>query len=175
MSISANFLPEFDGEMASTRRTLERIPEDKLGWRPHEKSMLLGRLAGHIAELPGMGVLVMKDDALDFAKRPAGELGSKPTVAESQKHAVELLDKHVAALRPLHQPPARQARCPPCQGGEPVPLVRGPKAYPKSQDGTRMTGARHCLVHAAGLLGRQGGIRGRARAGACVVPPCVES
>jgi uncharacterized damage-inducible protein DinB len=99
MRISAEFLPEFDTEMAAARRTLERIPEDKLAWKPHEKSMLLGRLAGHIAELPGMGVLVMKDDALDFAKRPVGELGSKPTVAESQKHVVELLDKHVAALR----------------------------------------------------------------------------
>jgi hypothetical protein len=101
MSVSADFLPEFDSEMAAARRTLERIPEDKLAWKPHEKSMLLGRLAGHIAELPGMGILVMRDDALDFSKRPAGELGSKPTVAESQKHVVELLDKNVAALRPL--------------------------------------------------------------------------
>jgi len=99
MGVSAEFLPEFDSEMASTRRTLERIPEDKLGWKPHEKSMLLGRLAGHIAELPGMGVSVMKDDALDFAKRPAGELSRKPTVAESQKHVLELFDKNVSALR----------------------------------------------------------------------------
>lgn len=101
MGVSAEFLPDFDSEMVSTRRTLERIPEDKLGWKPHEKSMALGRLAGHIAELVGMGVVVMKDDGLDFAKRPAGELGSKPTVAESQKHIVELLDQNVAALRPL--------------------------------------------------------------------------
>ena len=101
MSVSADFLPEFDSEMAAARRTLERIPEDKLAWKPHEKSMLLGRLAGHIAELPGMGVLVMKDDALDFAQRRPGELGSKPTVAESQKHVLEILDKNVAALRPL--------------------------------------------------------------------------
>ncbi|HWW16760.1 MAG TPA: DinB family protein [Candidatus Dormibacteraeota bacterium] len=99
MGISAEFLPEFDAEMASTRRTLERIPEDKLAWKPHEKSMLLGRLAGHIAELPGMGVSVMKDDALDFAKRPQGELAPKATVAESQKHVLELFDKHVAAVR----------------------------------------------------------------------------
>jgi uncharacterized damage-inducible protein DinB len=99
MGVSAEFLPEFDLEMASTRRTLERIPEDKLGWKPHEKSMTLGRLAGHIAELPGMGVSVMRDDALDFAKRPAGELAPKPTVAQSQKHVLELFDKHVTALR----------------------------------------------------------------------------
>src|ERR1700693_4924142 len=99
MGVSAEFLPEFDLEMASTRRTLERIPEDKLGWKPHAKSMTLGRLAGHIAELPGMGVVVIKEDALDFAKRPAGELAPKPTVAESQKHVLELFDKHIAALR----------------------------------------------------------------------------
>ena len=99
MSVSADFLPEFDAEMAATRRTLERIPEDKLAWKPHEKSMLLGRLAGHIAELPGMGVSVMKDDALDFANRPAGELAPKPTVAASQKHVLEIFDRNVAAVR----------------------------------------------------------------------------
>jgi uncharacterized damage-inducible protein DinB len=99
MSVSAEFLPEFDLEMAAARRTLERIPEDKLAWKPHEKSMTLGRLAGHIAELPGMGVSVMKEDALDFAKRPAGEPPRKPNVAESQKHVLELFDKNVAAAR----------------------------------------------------------------------------
>ena len=99
MNVSAMFLPELDLEMAAARRTLERIPEDKLGWKPHEKSMTLGRLAGHIAELPGMGVAVMKEDELDFAKRPAGEPARKPTVAESRKHVLELFDKNVAALR----------------------------------------------------------------------------
>jgi hypothetical protein len=101
MSLSSEFLPEFDTEVAAARRTLERIPEDKLTWKPHEKSMPLGRLAGHIAELVGMGVLVMKDDGIDFANRPKGELGSKPTVAESQKHVVDLLDKNIATVRPL--------------------------------------------------------------------------
>src|SRR5450755_495931 len=101
MTFSETLLKEFDNEMVSTRRTLERIPEDKLAWKPHEKSMPLGRLAGHIAELVGMGALVMKEDGLDFANRPKGELGSKPTVAESQKHVVDLLDKNIAAVRPL--------------------------------------------------------------------------
>jgi uncharacterized damage-inducible protein DinB len=99
MGVSAEFLPEFDLEMASARRTLERIPEDKLAWKPHEKSMLLGRLAGHIAELPGMGISVMKGDGLDFGNRPAGEAPRKPLVAESQKHVLEIFDKNVAALR----------------------------------------------------------------------------
>jgi uncharacterized damage-inducible protein DinB len=99
MGTSADFVPEFDSEMAATRRTLERIPEDKLAWKPHEKSMPLGRLAGHIAELAGLGALIMKEDSLDFAARRAGELGSKPTVADSQKHVLELFDKNVAAAR----------------------------------------------------------------------------
>lgn len=99
MGVSAELLPEFDREMGSTRRTLERIPEDKLTWKPHEKSMVLGRLAGHIAELVGMGARVVKEDSLDFANRPAGELARKPTVAESQKHVLELFDKYVAETR----------------------------------------------------------------------------
>src|ERR1700691_2862041 len=99
MGMSAELLPEFDLEMASARRTLERISEDKLALAPHEKSVTLGRLRGHIAELPGMGVSVMKEDALDFANRPAGEVARNPTVAESRWHVLELFDKNTAALR----------------------------------------------------------------------------
>jgi uncharacterized damage-inducible protein DinB len=96
MGVSAEFLTEFDLEMAAARRTLERIPEDKLAWKPHEKSMTLGRLAGHVAELPGMGVRVIQSDGFDVANRPPG---SKATVAESQKHVLELFDKNVAEAR----------------------------------------------------------------------------
>jgi uncharacterized damage-inducible protein DinB len=96
MTISEGLLPEFDQEMASARRTLERIPEDKLAWKPHEKSMTLGRLAGHVAELPGLGAAAITTEKLDFANRPAG---SKPLVAESQKHVLEIFDKKVAEMR----------------------------------------------------------------------------
>jgi len=67
MAINQALLPEFDHEMANTRKTLERIPDDKLGWKPHEKSMTLGRLAGHIAELPGWGAITVKQDSFDVA------------------------------------------------------------------------------------------------------------
>ena len=53
MKLSDLFLSEFDHEMSTARTTLERIPEDKLSWKPHEKSMPLNRLARHIAELAG--------------------------------------------------------------------------------------------------------------------------
>ena len=52
MSMREVFLGEFLQEAAATRKMLEAVPEDKLGWKPHEKSMTLGRLAGHIAENP---------------------------------------------------------------------------------------------------------------------------
>jgi hypothetical protein len=47
MSITDSLLPEFDHEMATTRRVLERVPADALGWKPHAKSMTLGQLAAH--------------------------------------------------------------------------------------------------------------------------------
>jgi uncharacterized damage-inducible protein DinB len=96
MGVNEGLLKEFDQEMASTRKTLERIPEDKLTWKPHEKSMGLGRLAGHLAELPGFGLRMMQSDSFDLANRAAGQ---KPNVAESQQHALQLFDKNVAGLR----------------------------------------------------------------------------
>jgi len=96
MGMSEGLLKEIDLEMASTRKTLERIPEDKLGWKPHEKSMVLGRLAGHLAELPGFGLRMLQLDVFDLASRPQGQ---KPVVAESQKHVLEIFDRNVAQLR----------------------------------------------------------------------------
>ncbi len=52
MALSEALLPEFDQEMANTRKTLERVPDDKLGWKPHEKSGTMGWLAGHLANIP---------------------------------------------------------------------------------------------------------------------------
>ncbi|MGB7133880.1 MAG: hypothetical protein WBD46_01240 [Acidobacteriaceae bacterium] len=52
MTVQELFLLEFDEEIPSTRRMLERVPEASFAWKPHEKSMTLGRLSSHIAELP---------------------------------------------------------------------------------------------------------------------------
>ncbi len=52
MSLTRSFLPEFEAECASTRKMLELVPDDKMGWKPHEKSMELGRLAWHVADFP---------------------------------------------------------------------------------------------------------------------------
>jgi uncharacterized damage-inducible protein DinB len=68
MSIAQSLLPEFDEEMAKTRKVLERVPEDKLSYKPDPKSMSMGRLAGHVAEMPAWGIVTITKPALDFAK-----------------------------------------------------------------------------------------------------------
>lgn len=62
------FLKEMEREAITTRRMLERVPDDKHDWKPHEKSMTLGRLATHIAELPGWAKMTLATEELDFAK-----------------------------------------------------------------------------------------------------------
>jgi uncharacterized damage-inducible protein DinB len=94
MQISDSLLPEFDHEMATTRKTLERIPEDKLDWAPHEKSMKLGRLAGHVAELPNFGTMAIKTDSVDLA---SGDY--QPLTATSQKQVLDAFDKAAAGAR----------------------------------------------------------------------------
>src|SRR5689334_9588611 len=53
MAFTDALLPEFDHEMATTRKTLERVPEEKLGWKPHPKSSSLGQLSSHIVNMLG--------------------------------------------------------------------------------------------------------------------------
>jgi len=94
MSIGQSMLAEFDHEMASTRTVLERIPEDKLEWKPDPKSMALGRLAGHIAEMPSWASVTLATDSLDLG---SGEF--KPMVATSRAQVLEAFDKIVAESR----------------------------------------------------------------------------
>lgn len=94
MALSKALLPEFDHEMANTRKTLERIPEDKLAWKPHEKSMPLGRLAGHVAELPGFATTTIEKDSLNLSM---GEF--KPLIATSRQQVLDAFDKRVAEAR----------------------------------------------------------------------------
>jgi uncharacterized damage-inducible protein DinB len=93
MKLSDLFLSEFDQEMATARKTLERIPEDKLSWKPHEKSMPLDRLAGHVAELAGWPVVTINQDSLDF-RPPGGQPPFQPTFATSRKQVLEIFDKN---------------------------------------------------------------------------------
>jgi len=68
MTTSELLLQDFDAEMAKTRRTLERIPEDKPDFKPHDKSMACGRLAMHVATLPALGKAILTTPGMDVAK-----------------------------------------------------------------------------------------------------------
>jgi len=61
------FREELENEALTTRKMLERVPTDKLGWKPHEKSMEMRALATHIAELPTWITMALTTDELDFA------------------------------------------------------------------------------------------------------------
>ena len=97
MAIKDALLPEFDHEMATTRKTLERFPENKSSWKPHEKSMTMGRLAGHLAELPGLLIPALAAESMDFM--PPGSAPMKPTIATSTAELLALFDKNIAAAR----------------------------------------------------------------------------
>jgi len=97
MPLSQALLPEFDNEMANTRKTLERIPEGKFGWKPHEKSMPLGRLASHLAEIPGWVPITLTEASIDV-NPPGGEQRKAADLA-SRKEILDLFDKNVAAAR----------------------------------------------------------------------------
>jgi uncharacterized damage-inducible protein DinB len=60
MPIAESLLPEYDHELATTRRVLERVPEAEFAWKPHAKSMSLGQLAGHVANIPFWLSMTMK-------------------------------------------------------------------------------------------------------------------
>ena len=97
MSISESMLPEFDHEVAGVRTTLERVPEDKLDWKPHPKSGSMGWLAGHLANLPIWAVLTVEQDELDLL--PGGKPLPQPPPPTGAEDLVATLDRNAAAAR----------------------------------------------------------------------------
>ncbi|MDH3254481.1 MAG: DinB family protein [Acidobacteriota bacterium] len=91
--IAAGIVAEFQFESANTRTMLERVPEDKFDWKPHEKSMTIGRLATHLAELPQWCGTILDQEELDLA-------GSdyKPVTASSVAELLELFDANAEAF-----------------------------------------------------------------------------
>jgi uncharacterized damage-inducible protein DinB len=97
MTYAEAALPEFDQEMASTRKVLERVPEDKLDWRPHAKSNTIGWNANHLAELPGWAGFILTRAQFDYAP-----VGGPPYEAPNLRTRRELLDRfdsNVASAR----------------------------------------------------------------------------
>src|SRR5688572_31279305 len=97
MTMATLLLPDFDQEMASTRKVLERVPEDKLDWQPHSKSHTIGWNANHLAELPGWVVETLGKTALDIAP-PGGPQYQSPNFRTRQE-ILATFDENVAAAR----------------------------------------------------------------------------
>lgn len=83
---------EYTSECASTRRLLASVPMDKLSWRPHEKSMPLGNLAIHIADLPNWVPITLERSELDFATEPYN-----PKKATTTEELLKIHDDATAA------------------------------------------------------------------------------
>lgn len=91
MTIGGGFWKELEHEAIATRKILERLPADKFGWKPHEKSMTLGRLAGHIIEMIGWTGPTIKQDGIDFAT-----MEHTPKEYTSTASMLEDFDKNIA-------------------------------------------------------------------------------
>ncbi len=96
MTTAEVLLQDFDSEMSNTRRTLERVPENNPDFKPHDKSMLLGKLAMHCATLPLFGSYIVLDDSMDLAapKRPHSDLSFK-----SREECLRQFDESAGACR----------------------------------------------------------------------------
>jgi uncharacterized damage-inducible protein DinB len=97
MSYAETVLPEFDHEMANTRKVLERIPDDKLDWQSHPKSHTIGWNANHLADLPHWLVQTLIKPSVDIAP-VSGQPYALPKLT-SRKEILELFDRNVAAAR----------------------------------------------------------------------------
>ena len=88
MSIAQTLLPEFDQEMATTRRLLERVPDDRYAWKPHAKSFSIGHLAQLLSWMPGWITTTLTSDSLDLS-------GGTGYSTEKVATLLELFDKNV--------------------------------------------------------------------------------
>jgi uncharacterized damage-inducible protein DinB len=99
MAIRDALVPEWDQEMANTRKAIERIPDDKLGFRPHERSWTMAELITHLSNLPSWGVMTLAKTELDL--EPGGQkLPPQPPV-KTVKEALEQFDKNSKDTRAL--------------------------------------------------------------------------
>lgn len=94
MTLNEALLPELESEIGNSRITLERVPADKPDFAPHSKSMPLGRLAAHVAQLPEFGLIVLATPGLDFSTA-----NFKPLPFESAAQLVQALEGGAAKLR----------------------------------------------------------------------------
>jgi uncharacterized damage-inducible protein DinB len=92
MPMAEMIVMELEQEAKTTRRVLQRVPEDKLSWKPHEKSMSLGKLARHVATAPGFLAGAAAQDVFEFK-------GQGPSEAKTKKELLDAFDQNVAAAK----------------------------------------------------------------------------
>jgi uncharacterized damage-inducible protein DinB len=97
MNYASIILPEFEHEMATTRKMLERLPEDKLSWKAHPKSNTIGWNACHLAEIPGWGSNILTEPFFDM--NPTGNNPYKTPELKSRKEILAMFDANVAATK----------------------------------------------------------------------------
>jgi uncharacterized damage-inducible protein DinB len=98
MTIGQSMLAEFDQEMQNTRKVLERVPDEKWGWKPHEKSGTLGWLAGHVATLPGWATMTITTEEFDYAPA-SGKSSYQQPKTDNRKELLAAFDKEAADAR----------------------------------------------------------------------------
>ncbi len=96
MTIGGAMARELEHEAISTRKIIERLPEDKFDWKPHEKSMTLSKLAGHIIEMISWTAPTIKQDGIDFAT-----MNYEPKVYTTTASMLEDFDKNVADAKAI--------------------------------------------------------------------------
>jgi uncharacterized damage-inducible protein DinB len=97
MKLADLILPEFDQEMAGTRKVLERIPDDKLDWKAHPKSNSIGWVGAHLAEIPGWVEGTLTQNSWDI-NPPGGEPYQSPQL-KSRQEMLDMFDAGIAAAR----------------------------------------------------------------------------
>ena len=102
MTIAELLLPEFDQEMASTRKVLERVPDDKFGWKPHQKSFSMGNLASHIANMTTWTVDTMTKTEFDLASVSPEQMNRAAT---DRAELLSWFDANVGKARAALQKP----------------------------------------------------------------------
>jgi uncharacterized damage-inducible protein DinB len=95
MPINEALIAEMDQEAEATRRMLERVPGDRFDWKPHQKSMSLGQLALHVAEMPGMVAGLLLEDTV-----PVPEFGDFPSPS-SKEQILQVLDESMGRVRDI--------------------------------------------------------------------------
>ena len=139
MTIGESMLPEFDVEMATTRRVLERVPTEKGEWKPHPKSFALGHLTQLVARMPGWLTTTLKNPDLNLSEFRGYSFESTPNLAAE-------FDKHVGEAREA------LARATEADFAQPWSLKRGDQVFFTQPRGAVIRSHINHLVHHRGQL-----------------------